>query len=101
MCAPNFFFIFATCALLEKINECYNLREKPKFMNWTIAEGLTAVHIITEDKNANLWFGMTEGAFRLIWDKKSNLNKENFTGITTRQGLPHNNVNSILVEKKR
>ena len=73
--------------------------EKPKFMNWTIAEGLTAVHIITEDKNANLWFGMTEGAFRLIWDKKSNLNKENFTGITTRQGLPHNNVNSILVEK--
>lgn len=70
--------------------------EKPHFMNYTIAEGLSAVHSIAEDKNGNLWFCTREGAFRLNWDKKLNPDKESFMHITTRQGLPKNNVNGIL-----
>jgi ligand-binding sensor domain-containing protein len=73
--------------------------EKPNFMNYTIAEGLSDVHNIAEDKNGNLWFGTGEGAFRLNWDKKSNPDKESFMSVSTRQGLPNNNINSILEDK--
>ena len=73
--------------------------ERPHFMNYTIAEGLSDVYNITEDKNGNLWFGTGEGAFRLSSDKKSNPDKENFTRITTRQGLPNNNLTDILQDK--
>ena len=73
--------------------------EKQKFSNYTIAQGLSDVLNITEDRNGNLWFGMFEGAFRLNWDKKSNPDKESFISFTTRQGLPNNNINSILEDK--
>ena len=73
--------------------------KKPKFTNYTIAEGLPLVQTITEDKQGNLWFGTGEGAFQLSWNKKSIPGKEDFTSISTQQGLPNNKLNSIVEDK--